>query len=88
VLGRPAPPGLAHHLAFRDRSRLLDADRPEVGERDGETVCGEDRDDPAVRRDRAREGDRAGDRRDHVLARLASDVDSPVLSRCVGVRSE
>ena len=73
-------------VALGDRGALRDVDRAEVGQRDGEAVGGLDRE------ARARCGHGAGERDDarrgraHVGARVAADVDAPVLAGGVRVR--
>jgi len=75
--------------AFLDDDALENADRPQVGERDGVAVGGLDRERPAVRRHGAREGDGSRRRRpDEVAGGGGAQVDAPVLAAGVRVRAE
>jgi hypothetical protein len=66
----------------------LDGDRAQVDEGDGVAARGPHGDGAAAARDGAGEADDATDRRAHLRARRAGDVDAAVLSPGVGVVSE
>jgi hypothetical protein len=81
-------PDQADRRPFLQRSLRLDRDRAQVDEGDGIAARGPHGDGAAAARDGAGEADDATDRRAHLRARRAGDVDAAVLSPGVGVVSE
>ena len=80
-----AGPDRPDGVSLRQGRAALDADRAEMEQRDGVAVLCLDRHGLATIRDRAREADRARGRRTYRRARLACDVDAPMLARGIGV---
>jgi hypothetical protein len=80
-----ARPDRADRRAFGDGGVLGDRDRAQVRERHRVAVGRLDRDALPRGRHRARERHGAGRRRDHSRARLAGDVDAPVLATRIGM---
>jgi hypothetical protein len=76
------------HVLFGDRRACAHRERAEVQERDRVAVFRPQRDRPAAAGNRAREGDHARDRSEHVLSRRGRDFDAAVLSGSVRVAVE
>ena len=78
----------ANDLTLGNRRATRHGRRAKMRERHGVTVARHHRDHQAALWDSANEMHRAGSRSVHALARSSADVDAPVLSTCVRVRSE
>jgi hypothetical protein len=78
----------ADAIPFGDVAALSHAERPQMHERDGVTVCGPNGDRAASGRHSARKGDFSARRSDDGRAKRGADVDSAVLPSGVGVVAE